>query len=302
MVELREITNKEYQSDEDYERCTGLKLAYKSMFQYYEYKKGLTKDTPALSFGRLYHTVLEGQDKFSSEFAVIDKLARPEPDKTMASKMNKEWLEVITLRAEADGKQVCTMEDYEKAVKMRDVLNLFVAKNESNEKFSVFNNIVETGVSEMSLFCDDYLGVKVKCRSDLTLPYMLVDYKSVADASQHKIELEMLKWGWDIQVALYSDLHWMFQSKTNDIPESIRMPFYLTCQEKKEPYDFNFYNASDFYYTGKVRLLKAIANIKAGASRGYWGDIPKGELGVKLKVPKWAYEKLNFGGDIDETE
>ncbi len=298
MVKLREITNREYQNETEHERCTGLKIAEKSMFQYLQYKRGVKKDTQALSFGRLWHTVLEGDDAFSNEFAVMDVANRPEPDKTMASKLNKEWALIIKERAIQDAKQVCSLDDYEKAVSMRRILHLFKKKDRS-----VLSILKDSGTSEMSLFCDDYFELKMKVQIDLALDFMLVDYKSVADASQREIEAATLKWGWDMQIALYSDIFWMYLNKTNEIPDKLHLPFLLICQEKKEPYDFCFYDASDFYKTGKLKILQAIDKIKAGIMSGYWNYIPETQIGIKLNVPSWALtnDKNEVEEETDET-
>jgi hypothetical protein len=57
------------------------------------YMKGEKKDTPAMLFGRIYHASVAG---LFDQFSIIDPEKRPEPDKTMASTLNKAWKATFT--------------------------------------------------------------------------------------------------------------------------------------------------------------------------------------------------------------
>jgi hypothetical protein len=292
------MTNKEYHAKTDYYGSTVFKMAYASMLKYSEFlRTGFKKDTKDLKFGRIYHKVIGEESKFSEEFSILDYSRRTEPDKTMGSNANKEWEKIMLLGAEKRGVEICSIDDYAKAKAMKEALRLYRKTNGSGAEFNVIDSLLSGGEIERSYFCDDYLGLKVKCRPDLANDYMTVDWKSIAGASPEEVKKAVIKWGWDIQIALYSDLRAMFLEELAEVPDSILVPFYIMAQEKKEPYDFCFYNVSEFYSIGKVKLLKAIDKIKSANDSGLWGLIPQNDLAINLTPPAWAYYGLDLKPD-----
>jgi hypothetical protein len=302
-VYILDMPIKEYHARREFTGSTGAKLAYKSMIKYNDYiATGVLKDTKDLRFGRLYHKIVGEPDGLATEFLIRDTNRRPEPDKTMQSKLNKEWGEMISNTATMRGLEICDIGEYDRAQAMRKTLSLYVRKNSAGVEFSVIDSMLKGGTVEKSYWCDDYYGLPVKCRPDLSLPYALVDFKSIADASKNGVSKAIIKFGWDIQIALYSDILTMYNEKLEEPPMYLGMPFFIIAQEKKEPYDFCVYNVSDFYELGKAKLLKAIERIKGKECRGLWGVIPPNDIALNLEAPKWALNELGFKPDTDDDE
>lgn len=292
------MTGKQYHGKIEYHGSTMFKLAHSSMLKYIDFiKTGHLKDTKDLKFGRIYHKVVGEEAKFSEDFSILDYSKRTEPDKTMGSKANKEWEGIMLAGAEKRGVEICSIDDYAKAKAMKETLRLYHKKNSSGAEFNVIDSLLSGGEIEHSYFCDDYLGMKVKCRPDLANDFMTVDFKSISDASPEAVKKAIIKFGWDIQIALYSDLRAMWLNGLTDVPDHIIVPFYIIAQEKKEPYDFCFYNVSDFYSIGKVKLLKTIDRIKSANESGLWGLIPYSDLAINLVPPAWAYYGLDLKPD-----
>jgi hypothetical protein len=115
---------KTFKTDQDYyndwEYITNSQLGYlKKGREYYEMmKQGGKIDSPALRFGNLLHTLVLEPKTYQDKFVVFNPEDRPEPTKSMASKLNKAWKETVENR---DG-IVVNLEQYNRALAMRDKL------------------------------------------------------------------------------------------------------------------------------------------------------------------------------------
>ena len=90
-----------FKTDQDYygdwEYITNSQLGYlKRGREYYEMmKQGLSIDSPDLRFGNLLHTLVLEPKEYQNKFIVFNPDDRPEPTKSMASKLNKAWKESL---------------------------------------------------------------------------------------------------------------------------------------------------------------------------------------------------------------
>ena len=111
-------TDEEYYGDWDY--VTNSQLGYLNKgWEYYEMmKQGGKIDSPSLRFGNLVHTLILEPKLFQDKFIVINPDDRPEPSKSMASKLNKAWKAKME---ERDG-IVINMDQYNLALNLRDKL------------------------------------------------------------------------------------------------------------------------------------------------------------------------------------
>jgi hypothetical protein len=104
----RELSNEEYHADTSAISKSGLDLVHRSPAHYYAAKldpdrPAEKKDTPALRFGRAFHTLVLEPDLFFQEYAVLpEKVDR----RTKAGK--EAWAE---FEAELGGREALTAED-----------------------------------------------------------------------------------------------------------------------------------------------------------------------------------------------
>jgi hypothetical protein len=113
------LTDYEYYNDWDY--ITNSQLGYlKKGREYYEMmKQGGKIDSPPLRFGNLLHTLVLEPKEYQNKFIVFNPEDRPEPTKSMASKLNKAWKQSFEERNEGI---VISLEQYNNALTMRDKL------------------------------------------------------------------------------------------------------------------------------------------------------------------------------------
>ena len=180
-------------------------------------------DTDAMRFGRIYHAMIAGA---VSEFALFDPAQRPELDKTFGSKLNKEWKETFILAAEKNGIDICTIEEHEQITSMISKLR----DNEVVQQINAFDLVQEEA------FRTEIDGYKVKCKPDglqihrgTNKENLVIDWKTCTSVHPDKIRYDMIKYGYDVQAALYTDII----SETNGGESN----FMFIFQEKTEPYD-----------------------------------------------------------------
>lgn len=182
-------------------------------------------DTPAMRFGRAYHSIIEG--KFFARFAIFDETARPELDKTMASKANKEWKATFLQAAKENNMEVIGREEADQIGAMLERLKA----NEIVQMIKAFDLVQEEA------FRAEIDGYKIKCKPDgLQLnrgkngENLVIDWKTCASVHPMKVKYDIPKFGYDVQAAMYSEII----SAMNDNRET---NFMFIFQEKNEPYD-----------------------------------------------------------------
>lgn len=167
--------------------------------------------TPALLFGQAYHALIAGT--FFRDFYVLDEANRPEPDKTMASNLNKAW------KAEIAARHTIIMNDlFETMAQMAAVLK----SNEYVKRMNAFQFNQEIAIMAT------IDGYKLKCKPDCIIAErsLLVDWKTTTDLPINEVQAERLvrKYNYHFQAAMYCEVTGMDH-----------MLFFF--QEKSSPYD-----------------------------------------------------------------
>lgn len=187
-------------------------------FKYYQ--EHPEEPTPALLFGRLFHSMALQPEKVWEEFAVYPKIDR----------RTKEGKEAFAkFEAESVGKTIVTAEMVEQAEAMCYALNKndFVKKLLKGEKEKPF------------FWTDEMTGEKCKCRTDVLTEIgenlIIVDLKSTDCAETESFIRSAIKYGYDFQSAMYAD-----GVKANTGKEPL---FVFIAIEKKPPYAINILQA-----------------------------------------------------------
>ena len=233
-----------FKTDQDYygdwEYITNSQLGYlKKGREYYEMmKQGSGIDSPALRFGNLLHTLVLEPKEYQNKFIVFNPNDRPEPTKSMASKLNKAWKESLEHR---DG-IVINLEQYNKALYMRDKLN-------SNNEIK---NILKNSSKEVPKCWIDFNTMqKCKGKADIVVEGgdMLVDIKTTSKPITD-FRKSAYRYSYHRQAAFYLD---GFGAKE----------FVFIVIETNEPYQIGIYRCSDhFIEQGREEYISLLEQFK----------------------------------------
>ncbi len=215
-------TDEEYYGDWEY--TTNSQLGYlKKGREYYEMmKKGGKIDSPALRFGNLLHTLVLEPKTYQDKFIVFNPEDRPEPTKSMASKLNKAWKESVEQR---DG-IVINLDQYNKALRMRDKL---MSCKEVSDILSKSDKEVANS------WVDFNTMVKCKGKADIVVEGgdMLVDLKTTSKPIT-EFRKSAFRYNYHRQAAFYLD---GFNAKE----------FVFIVIETNEPHQIGIFRCSEHF-------------------------------------------------------
>lgn len=190
--------------------------------------------TPALVFGQAFHKYVLEPESFEEEFAIIPNVNR----RTKEGKALYEEFENENL-----GKVFISEEDFETIKAMAES----VRKN----KYASF---LLTGEKETSYYWeDDMTGEKLKCRPDIRKDIdentgVISDLKSCQSAYTEDFMRDCIKYGYDLQVAMYKTGVELHEKKHHD--------FVFIAVEKTPPYAVNILKADELLYKRGYDLLR----------------------------------------------
>jgi hypothetical protein len=210
-------------------------------------------ETPALIFGNLFHTMVLEPDKVEERFFIFDQEQRPEKDKTMASKANKEWKALQV--GLAKNRYLISQSDFNNAQNMQDAVM---------EKAGDF--ITSKGENEQHIQWR-HDGQDFKGFIDRNCPDFMLDLKTAVDATPRQWQRKAY---WDYsshrQAAMYldGDAKGMY---TGD------KEFYFIVVEKEPPYLVSINLVSKTKIAEGMTEYKDLAKrIKACRKSGQWID------------------------------
>lgn len=184
--------------------------------------------TPAMVFGAAAHSFILEPKSFCEEYAIapegIDK----------RTKDGKERWEKFS--NENEGKTIISADNYAVMSAMQDALCRCQMAN---------NLIYGKGETELPLFWKDKdTGERCKVKLDrlvrLDKRFVVVDYKTAASAQTDRFVHDMIKYGYTLQAAMYTEA--VMKCKRL----KYRPDFIFVVQEKAEPYSVNvIYVAND---------------------------------------------------------
>ena len=178
-----------------------------------------SEKSPALMFGSAAHKwVLEPQD-WEKEYCIAPAVDR----RTKAGK--EEWEQFV---AEHSGKVVVKAEDFDK------IIDMTVAAMSC----PLASDMLTKGQKEVPFFwTDPETGERCKAKADVVRmvdgKYVIVDYKTTTDASTEVFSQHIVKLGYHVQAAMYTE------GLQIALGLDYRPKFYFVPQEKTEPYAVN---------------------------------------------------------------
>lgn len=221
-IKVSGMSAKDYFADHAVSRSQ-LHVLSKSPAHFKEAMESEEKQTAAFSFGTAFHTLILEPDRFAAEYWIGDIDRRTLAGKELAAKLADE------------GKTQISTKDAEALLGMK-------ASIESNKYARV---LIAKGEHETSYFWRDELsGIDCKCRpdcrTDLKSCSVIVDLKSCADASTEAFCKDAVKYGYDLQVAMYKEGVEKIENKEHR--------FIFVAVEKTPPYAVNVLEANDKMY------------------------------------------------------
>jgi len=262
----------EYLTKTDYISSHGLMNILRSPFHY---KKLLErKETPSKSMiiGSAFHSLLLEKETFAKNYFAFTK---PEPDKTMSSKDNKEAFKDLE------------MLNPDKIILMEDDANVILNMAEEVNKVKGARDLLKLkGEVENSIYLE-VDGIKIKIRPDkYCKDGILIDVKTTKNAHPDAFRRDCLTYHYDLQLAFYAD---MLQEVTGVEFKDV----FIIAVENNYPYACQVYGCSEigFIDIGRTRYRKAMEIYKECLKSNKYPGYEKytnDEHGIyDLSLPDW---------------
>jgi hypothetical protein len=225
------------------------------------------EDTPALSFGRAFHSfILDGQQAFERDFAVA-----PVCDKR-TKEGKAEWSLFCEVNA---GKTILSAEDMETIEAMYGAV----------ATHPIASKLLLEGRSEMSVFwTDEQTGLPCKCRPD-RIPDgehgVILDLKSVRSADIHAFTSACMNYGYARQAGMYIE-------GLNAVSNAKVDAFVFIRVEKDAPYRVEVYTLEDLFIDFGKQEFRRLIQIEAECRKGGFYPHWKNEEIKTLYLPNWA--------------
>lgn len=228
------------------------------------------KDTPAMRFGRAYHSAVLTPSLFEWDYVTMP------PGLTLRSNAGKEWAR----DAEATGKQIIQADEMATIQDMRDALF-------SDPMAAGLIGMDDDSETELSIFWDDpEYHTPCKARVDILAKTItaVIDLKTTTDARPEAFEKAAWSLGYHVQAAWYT--YGLRQITKED------HAFYFVAQETARPYGVVVFRAGQAMIDeGMKEAYRILADwvecAKTGNYPGYRYGI------VELNPPGWVTRKNN---------
>lgn len=251
---------------------SGLKLYKRSPAHYRYFTDNPPAQTAVQAFGEVYHMYILQTEMFSKHYLIYSINDRPEPEKTMASKANKEWLEGL----QSDGRQMIE----------RGQLDVFYQMGAILDRDPIASKLLSGGAVEQRFDLPDLNGCPVHGRPDVYTDKIICDLKTVQSAAPEDVQRTAYTSGWHIQAAFYIDCLRELDGKERQ--------FVFVCQEREAQYLHSVHIASEQMiaygrYEYEQLLQLHISCCRAERWPGYEVRIPEGIN--ELHLPAWAVKE-----------
>jgi hypothetical protein len=177
--------------------CSKLKIFKKSPEHWKYFIANPEPPTADMIFGTALHSyVLEGEEAFKRDIFVLDETKRPVPDKNYQTHANRDWKAGVIAMAALEGKELITMEEFEKIKIMNDKLR----KNPRSKELIEFTRNQFESVAR-------WKWNKSDCKSllDIRNEIFLCDLKKSRDADPINFHRQFFSLEYDLQSGMYSD-------------------------------------------------------------------------------------------------
>lgn len=221
--------------------------------------------TREMIIGSAFHTLVLEPEKFNSEYAV-------EPPKVLLKDVGRELYDEYKKHCEE-------LEDSSLIVLSLDEYNNLNSMKEAVNKSNIVMELLTGGEIETSFFWEDEdSGMTIKARPDVLHSNMIVDLKTINDASFYSFQRSMVDGWYHVQGAMVRDA--VRQLKDVEINRVINV-----CVEKKYPYCIGVYIIDEAAIDHGEELYKGVLlNMKSCIINNDFEGFKPQIVGL----PKWA--------------
>lgn len=262
------LSNEEYHADKNSLSRTSIKDFYRSPYYYYAMHLNINRPeklaTRDMLFGSAFHTLILEQHLFNDDYAI-------EPEKVLLKDVGRTLYEHYKSECEE-------LEKTKKIVLSRDEYNTLMQMREALARDSRIKELVDGGEIEKSFFWKDEASeMIVKARPDILHQNMIVDLKTIADASPISFQRSMINGWYHVQGAMIRDAVRKLQGI--DISNVINI-----CVEKQYPFSIGIYIIDEGALDYGERLYKnVLLNMKSCIINNRFDDYEAQVIGL----PKW---------------
>lgn len=262
------MTEQEYRQHPAISRSELFKIS-ESPEKFNYYREHPEEPTPALVFGQLFHAMALQPETVNDLFVFAPNVDR-------RTKAGKEAF----AKFEAQNKTVVTADMYQQATEMCEALNRneFVKKLLKGEKEKAF------------FWIDEMTGEECKCRTDVLTEVgenlIIVDLKSTDNAETEAFMRSAIKYGYDLQSAMYSE-----GVKINTGKEPL---FVFIAIEKKLPYAINILQADKLLIRRGYDLFREYLGIyhECKTTDNWWGYLGRYNQINNLALPAYLAKEV----------
>lgn len=259
---------------------SGLDRLAKSPAHYKWYKENGTEETPALVFGRAFHTMILEPEKGADEIVVLPDSWLTKKECGISIEDQKE-----DFRHKHQHKAILTADQMEMALAMEKAVNDHAAARFLLRK--------SPGKAESSLFWkDEDTGMDCRARFDwLRDDGLIIDLKTTRCASPEVFDRLAYEHRYHVQAAFYMEAYRRVLGRE---PAG----FAFVAVEKEPPYCVCVYLAQpEFVKLGRQQYLRDLMNYADCVQKNEWPGYPDISL-VPLNLPAWAQRQLNQGESL----
>jgi len=191
------------------------------------------KQTEAMAFGSVYHSILESQvNGTEMPYVAFAGPINPSTGKPYGTDTGKYRDGEAVFMAENPGKMVCSINQLNTANEMIEQL-----RNGNSNLSPVVNTFIKNGKAEQSHLVE-YQGGLFKYRTDLKTRNLIVDWKTttIEGPKPEEFERSIINFGYHISAAMYQFMEKLVTGKWKK--------FYWVVQEKEPPFDFTIIDSS----------------------------------------------------------
>lgn len=263
-------------------------------------KEGTEQDeTAATILGSAMHTLILEEQNFNNEFIIFDPANRPEQDKGMTSKINRDWKAKFKAQAQINERTLLKIEDFD------IVFNQATAVKDH----PIASNILhQKGITELSIYTMVIWGDKsfyVRIRPDRVLYEKpnFIDLKRSRDASPQEFARDAGKFGYDMKMALYKDIlsyHWLklmafLNVDVTPANEALKHSIIIAV-DNTAPYDVGIYPIPEVTHElGQYRYRAALDRFGRALEFQKWPgyEIYSEDRGlIPLILPPWYSKEI----------
>jgi hypothetical protein len=273
-----DMLNSDYHSPEMKSRSiskSGLDQIAKSPAHFQWFLSNPTEETPALVFGRAFHTMILEPEKADEEIVIL-------PDSWMTKKECGISIE--------DQKENFRLQHRGKAFLTADMAEMARGMTKSVEEHAAARVVLrkDQGKAEVTaLWTDVDTGVDCRARFDwLREDGLIVDLKTTRCAKPEVFEKLALEHRYHVQAAFYMEA---YRRVTGQEPAG----FAFVAVEKEPPYCACVYvSQPDFLQLGRKEYLQNLTTYAECLKTNDWPGYEEMSL-VKLDLPAYAVKRLN---------